>query len=94
MVEVVSKRYNIRSMGMNIKNEEAHRLAAQVASIYDETLTEAVTVALRERLARATAQNRLESLRTLAQEISIRMPKGMDRESVNSMLYNELGLPR
>ena len=81
-------------MGMNIKNEEAHLLATQVASIYDETLTEAVTVALRERLARATAHNRLESLRALAQEISVRMPKGLNRESINSMLYNERGLPR
>ena len=81
-------------MGMNIKNEEAHRLATQLASIYDESLTEAVTVALRERLARATADDRLERLRILAHEISIRMPKGLDRESVNSMLYNELGLPR
>ena len=81
-------------MGMNIKNEEAHRLATQVASIYDESLTEAVTVALRERLARATADDRLERLRILAHDISIRMPKGLDRESVNSMLYNELGLPR
>lgn len=79
---------------MNIKNEEAHRLAAQLASIYDETLTEAVTVALRERLARATAEDRLARLRILARDIAIRMPKGMDRESVDSMLYNELGLPR
>lgn len=79
---------------MNIKNEEAHLLATQVASIYDETLTEAVTVALRERLARATAHNRLESLRALAQEISVRMPKGLNRKSINSMLYNERGLPR
>ena len=81
-------------MGMNIKNEEAHRLAAQVASIYGETLTEAVTVALQERLARATAEERLEKLRTLAHEIAIRMPKGMTRESVDSMLYDESGLPR
>ena len=81
-------------MGMNIKNEEAHRLATQVASIYDESLTEAVTVALRERLARATADDRLERLRVLAHEISIRMPKGATRESIDSMLYNELGLPR
>ena len=79
---------------MNIKNEEAHRLATQVASIYDETLTEAVTVALRERLARAPVEDRLERLRLLAQEISIRMPKGMTRESVDSLFYNELGLPR
>ena len=81
-------------MGMNIKNEEAHRLATQVASIYDESITEAVTVALRERLARATADDRLERLRILAHEISLRMPKGVTRESVDSMLYNELGLPR
>lgn len=81
-------------MGMNIKNEEAHRLATQVASIYDETLTEAVTVALRERLARATAEDRLEKLRAMALEISTRMPKGITRDSVDSMLYNEVGLPR
>ena len=81
-------------MGMNIKNEEAHRLATQVASIYDETLTEAVTVALRERLSRAQADDRLERLRALAHEISIRMPKGMTRESVDSMLYNKSGLPQ
>lgn len=81
-------------MGMNIKNEEAHRLAAQVASIYDETLTEAVTVALRERLARATSEDRLEKLRAMAREISRRMPKGMTRDSVDSLLYNEIGLPR
>lgn len=79
---------------MNIKNEEAHRLATQVASIYDETITEAVTVALRERLARATTQDRLEKLRILAHEIAVQIPKGMTRESVDSMLYNELGLPR
>ncbi len=84
----------MRIMGMNIKNEEAHRLASQVASIYDETLTEAVTVALRERLVRAQADDRLERLRTLAHEISIRMPKGMTRDSVDSVLYNESGLPR
>ena len=81
-------------MGMNIKNEEAHRLATQLASIYDESLTQAVTVALRERLARATADDRLERLRLLALDISTRMPKGATRESVNSMLYDELGLPR
>lgn len=79
---------------MNIKNEEAHRLAIQVASFYDETLTEAVTVALRERLARASETNRLEKLRELSLEISARIPKGWTRESADAMLYNSLGLPR
>lgn len=81
-------------MGMNIKNEEAHRLAAQVASIYDETLTEAVTVALRERLARAQAEDRFERLRALALEISVRIPKGLTSDSIDTMLYNEVGLPK
>lgn len=81
-------------MGMNIKNEEAHRLAIQVASFYDESLTEAVTVALRERLARATAENRLEKMRELSREISVRLPKGMTRDSADEMLYTSLGLPR
>ena len=77
---------------MYIKNKEAHRLAIQVASFYDESLTETVTLALRERLARATAENRLEKMRKLSREISVRMPKGMTRESVDEMLYTSLGL--
>ena len=43
-------------MGMNIKNEEARHLATQVASIYDESLTEAglsaETAGIRRRLLR------------------------------------------
>ncbi len=81
-------------MGMNIKSEEAHRLAVQVASIYDETLTEAVTVALRERLHRATAEERYEKLRAIALDIAARVPKGLTSDSINDMLYNDLGLPK
>ena len=39
-------------MSLNIKNPEAHALAERVASLAGETLTEAVTTALRERLER------------------------------------------
>lgn len=81
-------------MGMNIKNEEAHQLAIEVASFYDESLTEAVTVALRERLARATSENRLEKMRALSQEISARIPMGMTRDSADEMLHTGQGLPR
>jgi len=37
---------------LNIKNKEAHALAARVAALTGETMTEAVTIALRERLAK------------------------------------------
>ena len=39
-------------MYLNIKNDEAHRLATELARLTDETLTSAVLLALRERLAR------------------------------------------
>jgi antitoxin VapB len=40
-------------MGLNIKNEEAQHLATELAALTGETLTQAVIVALRERIARA-----------------------------------------
>ncbi len=39
-------------MAMNIKNEEATRLAKELAAITGESITKAVTEALRERLNR------------------------------------------
>ncbi len=42
-------------MGLNIKNEEAHKLAQEVAALTGESLSAAVTQALREKLARLHA---------------------------------------
>ena len=53
-------------MALNIRNAEAERLAAAVAMITGETKTEAVTRALRDRLARLRNQR---SQRSLADEI-------------------------
>ncbi|MGB8261026.1 MAG: type II toxin-antitoxin system VapB family antitoxin [Terracidiphilus sp.] len=39
-------------MSLNIKNEETHRLARELAQRTGETLTMAVTIAVRERLER------------------------------------------
>jgi antitoxin VapB len=39
-------------MHLNIKNDEAHWLATELAQLTGESLTLAVTLALRERLAR------------------------------------------
>ena len=41
-------------MGLNIKNPEVERLAAEAAKRYGETKTEAIRVALEERLRRRT----------------------------------------
>ncbi|MCB9530155.1 MAG: type II toxin-antitoxin system VapB family antitoxin, partial [Myxococcales bacterium] len=39
-------------MALSIKNDEADRLARELAALTGESLTEAVVVSLRERLAR------------------------------------------
>jgi hypothetical protein len=39
-------------MHLNIRNDEAHKLATELAEMTGESLTSAVTLALRERLAR------------------------------------------
>ena len=44
------------NMGLNIKNEETHRLAVQLAELTGETVTKAVTVAIRERIERVQRQ--------------------------------------
>ena len=42
-------------MSLNIKNEETCRLAGELAQLTNETMTGAITVALRERLEREEA---------------------------------------
>jgi antitoxin VapB len=47
-------------MALSIKTEEADRLARELAEATHETLTEAVTVALRERLERVRGRQRAD----------------------------------
>jgi antitoxin VapB len=44
-------------MALSIKNPETERLARQLATVTGESLTDAITVALRERLARVTGKS-------------------------------------
>jgi len=48
---------------LNIKSEEAHELARELSDITDTTITEAVTRALRETLARERRQRRSDQNR-------------------------------
>lgn len=50
-------------MALSIKDPEADRLARELAARTGETLTEAIVVALRERLARETGRRRAVPLR-------------------------------
>lgn len=82
-------------MALSIKHPEADRLARELARATGETITEAVTTALRERLARETGRNpdavRAEIARIQA-EVA-RLPVLDDRTDDEIIGYDEHGLP-
>src|SRR5262247_4951997 len=49
----------VDSVGLNIKNREAHLLADELSKLTGESMTTAVTIALRERLARVRQEQGL-----------------------------------
>lgn len=82
-------------MALSIKTEEADRLARELAEATHETLTEAVTVALRERLERVRGRQRADivsRLDRLTAEYSV-LPVH-DAHSADEIIgYDATGLP-
>lgn len=84
-------------MPLNIRNPETERLAAEVARRTGETKTEAVTKALRERLARLRRERVTHRLADELEEIAdhcARLPV-LDQRTADEILgYDDRGLPR
>jgi len=84
-------------MALNIRNQETERLAETLAKLAGETKTEAVTKALRDRLARL---RRERSRRRLADELDqiaehcASLPVLDARRAEEILVYDENGLPR
>ena len=85
-------------MSLNIKNLEAHKLAKEIADQTGETLTEAVTQALRERAERLKAgkfdQKKFDKLMRIARDAASRMSPELKSLDINEFLYDENGLPK
>jgi len=82
-------------MALSIKSQEADRLARQLALATGETLTEAVTKAIRERLERQRLVNdvpRWDRIQRLLDEFQA-LPVLDDRSSDEIIGYDENGLP-
>lgn len=83
-------------MPLNIKNEETHALARKLAKATGETITEAVSVAIRERLRRVEHRKRAgrpglaERLNEIADRFS-KLPVLDDRSPDEIIGYNERG---
>lgn len=82
-------------MALSIKTDEADRLARELSAETGESLTEAVTVALRERLVRVRHRPDIafSSMLALAREYHC-APILDDRSPDEVLGYDELGLPR
>ena len=84
-------------MGLNIKNDETCRLAGELARLTGETMTGAVTVAVRERLERERrargAERRLREMRAIAERCAKLLGPGPSAVEHGDVLYDERGLP-
>ena len=82
---------------MNIKNEQACRLAKQLAKLTGESLTTAVTEAVRERLARLRGErdiDRAERLLAIGRDCAAHLKKPFRTVDHAELLYNENELPK
>lgn len=81
-------------MGLNIKNAETYRLIRELADVTGESMTAAVTVAVRERLDRVRSDFDPEEIREIARQIRERLPADFLDIEHGDLLYDEDGLPK
>ncbi|MCE2482239.1 MAG: type II toxin-antitoxin system VapB family antitoxin [Alphaproteobacteria bacterium] len=85
-------------MSLNIKNDETCRLAGELARLTGETMTGAITVALRERLARErherSVEARIRKMRATAERCAKLLAPGPSASEHGDVLYDERGLPK
>jgi antitoxin VapB len=84
-------------MSLNIKNEEAHRLVRELAESTGESMTTAVTRAVRERLERVSQRrkkNKLERILKIAKECAPLWKEPFRSVDHGDLLYDEKGLPK
>ena len=84
-------------MSLNIKNEDAHRLARELAEFTGESMTLAVSEALRERLERVKKDSRAglaERLLKIGKECAAHIQEPYKSIDHGELLYDEKGLPK
>jgi antitoxin VapB len=86
-------------MSLNIKNPEAHELAKELAELTGESMTEAIIIALRERLARELntperIAERAEAIMAIGRDVAARLGPAYRAKDWDAELYDERGLPR
>ena len=84
-------------MSLNIKNDETHRLVAELAALTGESMTQAVTQAVKERLERIKSQRSgalYERLIEIGQDCASHLVEPYKSADHGDILYGEDGLPK
>ena len=83
-------------MSLRIKSKKAHELAAKLARLTGESMSKAVTEAIRERLEGEQRRRKEEAIVAEAMAIARRCASypRRDHRSLEELLYDERGLPR
>jgi antitoxin VapB len=91
-------------MGLSIKNERTEALVRKLATMKGISLVTAVTLAVEEKIAQeeadreglspSTSMSRYDRLMAYAKEFSTRVPNSVHSWEIDSLLYDENGLPK
>jgi antitoxin VapB len=84
-------------MSLNIKNEETHRLVKELSEKTGESMTTAVTIAVRERLDRVRAEQGTglaERLLAIGEHCARYVDEPFKSTDIDELLYDEWGLPK
>ena len=84
-------------MSLNIKDEETHRLARELARVTGESMTAAVDKAVRERLERVRVLKKgglAERLLKIGRECATHLKEPYRSIDHGKLLYDEKGLPK
>lgn len=84
-------------MGLNIKNREAHELAAELAKLTGKSMTVVVIEALRSQLKQVQRhrekETRLQELMAIGQRCAAHIHHPVTAMQHGEMLYDETGMP-
>jgi antitoxin VapB len=84
-------------MGLNIKRRETQKIAHELATLTGESVTEAVTVAIRERLDRVRREKTVgltDRLLRIGRDCASRLEEPFRSAEHGDLLYDQRGLPR
>jgi antitoxin VapB len=84
-------------MSLNIKNEKTHEMAQELARLTGESMTAAVSEAIRERLERVrgnSKKNLAERIMEIARECGPLWKEPYKSIDHGDLLYDENGLPK